>query len=267
MKFLTPACLSLVASAVLPATANVFIEANLFQSHEYFGTDGTSYYAFFSAGTDDPNIESISLVNANGSLTGGSGGAGSGLWTDWDGLFGALEQNPWTMTIDYGDTEETYTFNVSVVDPTLPGGVQVTNPLDGATDVAPDVEFKWQRNSPITSFDSMGVDVVPNWSSRPTYPELPPDTDTTWSSHGGLAGGEQHFVVQYRRTTEFFEYEMTTPMDGSGNSLADFSYSFVMNDEASALFTAVPEPETWASLAALGLAGLALARRRGARPV
>lgn len=257
----------LACFSALPAPATIFITADLFQSRDYFGTPGNSYYAFVLPTTDEGGIRSLTLQNANRTLAGSLGGGASATWYNWSGLFGALEQNPWTLTVDRGTAIEEYTFNLSVLDPVVPAGAQVTAPDHGAVDVPLDAGFEWLRNDPSDAYDTVGVDLRATWFSRATHPGRAPDSPGSWSSPVPMAPGTWHnFVVQYRREAGPGEFSMSDPLDSAGNPLPDgFAFEITFNDEASTRFTtasaaAVPEPQAWAALTGLGLATLAARR-------
>lgn len=266
----TPCFGGLLAAATLagtPASATILITANLFQSRDYFGTPGNSYYAFVMPSTDEAGIQSLTLANANWSLAGSPTVGVSATWYNWSDLFGALEQNPWTLTVDRGATVEEYTFSLSVLDPVVPAGARVTAPDHGAVNVPLDASFHWSRNDPADAFDSVGVDLRATWFSRATHPGWAPDTPDSWSAPAPMAPGTWHnFVVQYRREAGPDEFSMSAPLDAAGNALpGGFALDVIVNDEASTRFTttfatAVPEPRAWAALTGLGLAALAAGR-------
>ncbi|HMO65659.1 MAG TPA: PEP-CTERM sorting domain-containing protein [Verrucomicrobiota bacterium] len=264
---LLPALLALLAG--LPAAATITLTTDLFQSRNHFGQAGTSYYAFVTPTTDEPDVVSISVRNAGFTIAGSlNGGSSSANWPSWDALFVALSSGPWTLSIIRETEIEEVNFNISVLAPDLPGGVEVVQPPSGAANVPLDPEFRWLRHEPGDLFDSVGVDLRRAAQGRVSFPLREPSEPDAWSPGQPLLTGTPClFVVQYRRAAEAGEFGVSAPLQwGTPPSPGEFAFEFIFNDEGTSRFTTtmlavVPEPGAGALLL-LGLAVL-VRRRRG----
>ncbi|MGE3310478.1 MAG: hypothetical protein AB7O66_10945, partial [Limisphaerales bacterium] len=166
-------CASLLvgAASTWAASAFVYIDANLIQASNHFGSSGTSSYAFFNLSIDDGDILDAQLSSPSGNISADMFSASSAGYSSFDDLVSEIHSGTWTLTVDrYVSEEETeqliYEFDVDVSGLSSPDPFFIVNPANGSTEVPPGATlFEWGQ--PSGTFESLGVELSVGSSSRP----------------------------------------------------------------------------------------------------
>lgn len=262
-------------ASIVAAPGFIFIEANLFNSTDYFGGSGNQAYGWINLSIDDAEIVSAEISSPSGGITGGTEGSASNTYSSFEDLRSEIQSGPWTLTVgrNTGEGEPvmtTYQFNVNIAGLTAPESFSILSPANGSIDVphGPTL-FQWSPPSDVYSTQGVDLNDVTGSMGRSSYATIGIGPGHDGYLHGlpGLDEGRRyHFFVQYSQdVTGFPDVSISTPVDAFSNEL-DFGYSIGLHNEATTVFTTVPEPAAWMALTGVGMAALMGIRlRRGSR--
>lgn len=252
------------------AEGAIVVDANLFQSSNFFGSSGVAYYAYFNVLVDDLDVVSVNIASSNQGLTGSEAGANTSIYGSFEALLEEVHAGPWTMTVlrnEGGDEPvlRNYTFDVDMSGLTASDPFFVINPINGMTGVPTGLTpFHW---TPVvgSEFHTQGLSLGTAWDSRDTYASESLDLGvTSWTPEepGLLPSQKYHFFVQHSQDVTFNEgVSISNPVTVESEALPNFSYMVKIHTEATSQFTTVPEPQTWGLLSALGLGAVSVVRR------
>lgn len=256
--------------SILGAQGYIFLEANIYQSANHFGGSGNGAYAYFGVSFDGETVVSAEVSSPSGAMTGSGESSSSTIFPAFDDLRSEIQGGLWTLTVGTdeggGTVLTTYQFEVNIGGISNPEPFSILNPLNGATGV-PGGETLFTWSPPADVFDTQGVDLsdVTARLERPSNPSIgiaPEDSSFLWEAPGLQESKRYLFYVQYSKdVTSAPDVSISTPTDESFNTLSDFNYSIRLHNEATTVFTTVPEPGEWAMIVGIGLGSLALGRR------